>query len=477
MTTTPQPHVLLLAGDDEVRGVDTVAVERIDPDTLMAALRPDVERMDVRAIRAVRQRGASLARTAGTVRASAMARSDHDRDAARHSATGPSRAAERASVYGWHGAASGDLDATDSAAVASTWPAPGELATLRRRVEAARVQLAAGRHAPGIRHLRQAIGGLARRASWSDAADGAVSLAGALLHRGRARDAQSVLDEAQGYAVRAGCDRLLIDIATLAGDAWVSLARLDEAERVLGAALAAAKAAGDCAQSAGASLSLARCLFWRGQYADAQAVLGAPPDGVSATLASRHARLASRIAVGRADLRSAMSTIADAKQRYEGCGDPGTVAAHCGYSRIRSSGGRRPGRRRSRRCRIDGGRAGGARSAARTESAAPARRGRTAARSNRMRPSAASAADTYESDVAASPPYAVGSPGGDDRWRRLQRVLRRQIASTGLKALALYLPPSSAAPAAGSSCRQPARSATSSPFSVRVRPRKTSQPC
>jgi len=30
MTTTPQAHVLLLAGDDEVTGVDTVAVERID---------------------------------------------------------------------------------------------------------------------------------------------------------------------------------------------------------------------------------------------------------------------------------------------------------------------------------------------------------------------------------------------------------------------------------------------------------------
>ena len=55
MTTTPQPHVLLLAGDDEVRGVDAVTVERIDPDMLMAALRPDVERLDVRAIRAVRQ--------------------------------------------------------------------------------------------------------------------------------------------------------------------------------------------------------------------------------------------------------------------------------------------------------------------------------------------------------------------------------------------------------------------------------------
>ena len=441
MTTTPQPHVLLLAGDDEVRGVDTVTVERIDPDMLMAALRPDVERMDVRAIRAVRQAARYSRGLPGRFVQALWPGPVTNRNAARHS--GPSRAAERASVYGWQG----DLEAPDSAAGASTWPAPGELATLRRRAEAARLQLAAGRHGPGIRHLRQAIGGLARRASWSDAADGAILLAGALLHRGRARDAQTALDEAQGYAVRAGRDRLLIDIATLVGDAWVSLARLDEAERVLGAALAGAKAAGDCAQSAAASLSLARCLFWRGHYADAQTVLGALPDGMSATLGSRHSRLAARIAVGRTDLRSAMSTIADARQRYQGCGDPGTVAAiastaafvHLAVGDLDA---------------VD-------RDVA--ESTAAARAAHDPLRSlkarlllveaERRRGRIASAQAQLQRLMrirAMLPPLlrtqwdllAATNAGAD-----CSELLRRQIASTGLKALALYLP--GAAQAAG----------------------------
>jgi hypothetical protein len=167
-----------------------------------------------------------------------------------------------------------------------------------------------------------------------------------------------VLDEAQGYGVRAGSDRLLIDIATLAGDAWVSLARLDEAERVLAAALAAAKATGDCAQSAGASLSLARCLFWRGHYADAQALLAAPPDGVL-----RDARVAPR-QVGVAD-RCGASGLAVRDVDDRGCEAAVPGMRRSGhrsrdreYSRVRSSGGRRSGRRRSRRCRIDGLRRG-----------------------------------------------------------------------------------------------------------------------
>jgi len=443
MTTTPQPHVLLLAGDDDVRGVDSLAVERIDPDKLMAALRPDLERLDVRSIRAVRQAARHSRGLPGRFVQALWPGPVTNRNAARHS--GPSRAAERASVYGWQG----DLEAPDSAAGASTWPAPGELATLRRRAEAARLQLAAGRHGPGIRHLRQAIGGLARRASWSDAADGAILLAGALLHRGQARDAQTALDEAQGYAVRAGCDRLLIDIATLVGDAWVSLARLDEAERVLGAALAGANAAGDCAQSAAASLSLARCLFWRGHYADAQTVLGALPDGMSATLGSRHSRLAARIAVGQADLRSAMSTIADAKQRYQGCGDPGTVAAiastaafvHLAVGDLDAV---------DRDVAESTAAARAAHDPLRSLKArlllveAERRRGRIASaqaqlqRLTRIRAMLPPLLRTQWDLLAAT------IAGADCR-----ELLRRQIASTGLKALALYMP--GAAQAAGAS--------------------------
>src|SRR5262249_11281543 len=204
-------------------------------------------------------------------------------------------------------------------------------------------------------------------------------------------------------------------------------------------------------QSAGASLSLARCLFWRGHYADAQTMLGVPPDGMSATLASRHSRLASRIAVGRADLRSAMSTIADAKQRYQGCGDPGTVAAiRCTAAFVHLAVGD-----------LDAVDRDVAESTAAARAAhdplrglkarlllaeAERRRGRTAGahvqlqRLTRMRAMLPPLLRTHWDLLTAT------LAGAD-----CAELLRRQIASTGLKALALYLPPSSSAQAAGAS--------------------------
>jgi hypothetical protein len=59
------------------------------------------------------------------------------------------------------------------------WPAPGEISRLLQRVEAARALIKCGRHAPGARQLRQAVGGLARRGDWTHAAAGALELASA----------------------------------------------------------------------------------------------------------------------------------------------------------------------------------------------------------------------------------------------------------------------------------------------------------
>ena len=126
-----------------------------------------------------------------------------------------------------------------------TWPAPGELAALRRRRDAAVVHLAQGRHAPGLRQLRQAIGGLARRSDWAHAADGALALAGAAPAT-RSRAGRAGRDRrGRQYARRSGRDGVLVDLATLSGEAWIDLARLDEAESVLATALAAARAARD----------------------------------------------------------------------------------------------------------------------------------------------------------------------------------------------------------------------------------------
>src|SRR5436190_6816696 len=74
-------------------------------------------------------------------------------------------------------------------------------------------------------------------------------------------------------------------------------------------------------------MSLARCLYWRGQYADARVALGPPPEEASPAIAVRHARLASCLAVGQRDLQAATSIIADAKQRHHAQGDAGVTAA------------------------------------------------------------------------------------------------------------------------------------------------------
>src|SRR5207248_2036312 len=151
--------------------------------------------------------------------------------------------------------------------------------------------------------------------------------ASALRRRGQPRDAQAVLDEAQAYATRAGQDETLVDIVTLTGETWIDLARLDEGEQLLGSAVAAARTGPDPMRIVVASIALARCLFWRGQYADAAAALGPAPEGLGAEVALRHARLAARIAVARRDLRGALAIVADARLRGNAIGNLAGKAA------------------------------------------------------------------------------------------------------------------------------------------------------
>ena len=217
--------------------------ERIDPDALMAALRPDVERMDVQAIRAVRHAARHSRGLPGRfVQAlwpgpitNEMPRGIRRRPVARRGARLRVRVAGRRQRRpGCDKFRRCRLDVARPRGTGHPSPAcrSGASPTGRRPPRAWHSTPSTGYRRPG------APGELVRRCRWRDVAGRRPS------SPGRARDAQSVLDEAQGYAVRAGCDRLLIDIATLAGDAWVSLARLDEAERVLGAALAARESCG-----------------------------------------------------------------------------------------------------------------------------------------------------------------------------------------------------------------------------------------
>ncbi|HMB79874.1 MAG TPA: hypothetical protein VKI43_07395, partial [Vicinamibacterales bacterium] len=289
---TAQPHALLLVGEEECRSIGGVALGPLDVDALTAAIYPQasgerVEQMVRRAAERARGWPGRFARTLwpASGEASAIVRAA---DRARLP-----RVAEQPAVYDGEEAA-GDL--FEPAQTPCDWPAPGELAALRRKRDRAIAELARGRHAPGIRQLRQVVGGLARRGAWSDAAGGARALAGSLLKRGRAREAQAVVGDGREYATRAGEEATLVDLAILGGDAWIDMGRLDEADSVLGTALAAARALQDPPRVAAAALALARGSYWRGEFAEADALLASAPDVQAMRV--RRGLLASRIAVG-----------------------------------------------------------------------------------------------------------------------------------------------------------------------------------
>ncbi len=234
------------------------------------------------------------------------------------------RVAERSPAYG-----GGSEVSPDGAHPARLAPcaAPRNLAALRRRLESATRQLAGGRHAPGDRLLRGVIGGLARRHDWTHALGGAIALAGSLLKRGRPQDARAVLADAQDYATRAGQDAAVIDVAIVTGVAWTDLARLDEAEGVLQAALATSRSNDMPDRLERARLALVRCLFWRGRYAEAAALLVSmePPAEATATRVAV-ATASSRIAVGQRDLGAAVASATEALDVAARVNEPALLA-------------------------------------------------------------------------------------------------------------------------------------------------------
>ena len=315
----PRAHVLVFAGTEDIQGVQGLALERLSAEALAAAIRPidRSPRLDERVRRAVREADGLPGRLTQL-----LWRGVDRRGPAR--ARDACYAAEQPAVYGAN--AIGPMD-TAASADRRGWPAPGELASLRRRMEVAMRQLETGRHARGDRGLRQAVGSLARREDWTHAGRGALMLARSLLKRGRTRDAQAALDQAREHCVRAKEEAPLVDVATLAGVAWTDLARLDEAENVLAAAMAAARSTADPARAASAALAFARCLFWRGRYAEADQTLSLGMDvGLPDCTAVRVATMTSRVAVGARDYSRAVSSAVDAVERAQSVGDAGLSA-------------------------------------------------------------------------------------------------------------------------------------------------------
>ena len=178
--------------------------------------------------------------------------------------------------------------------------------------------------------MRQVIGSLSRRSAWIDAADAVLALASALLARGDPRGSLAALEQSRGWPDGPGSEAMLVDMAVISGHAWIDIGRLDEAESVIGTALAVARRIGDAARSSQLSLALGRCLFWKGRYAESASMLAAPPAGsvepfVSVCLLSARARAI----VGLGDVARAMSLACEATDEAFRLTDPGLRARAC----------------------------------------------------------------------------------------------------------------------------------------------------
>ncbi len=315
----PRPHVLVVAGREDVPAIDGVALERLSPDVLASTLRPgELPPVLARRVRKAADRaGGSPGRFAQLL----WGRSEVPRRRARD----VPKAAEQAAVYGAEDSAVDPAPAPP--ADQCRWPAPGELAALRRRMDAARRLLECGRHASGERMLRQTTGALARRGAWTSAGEGALALAASMLKRGRPKAAHDVLDEARDYGNRADDEESLARAAVLAGCAWIDLARPDEAENVLRAAAAVARARSFASLAIDAAVARARAAFWRGRYADADQMLGSIRGlEVSDRGAVALGAMTSRIAVGRRETECAIGSAVDAVDRARRLGEVALVA-------------------------------------------------------------------------------------------------------------------------------------------------------
>jgi DNA-binding NtrC family response regulator/tetratricopeptide (TPR) repeat protein len=329
---SPRPHVVLIVSDREHRGIDGVRLAPVDVAALASAVYPPTE--DPVQVRRI-QRAALRARgLPGRFVESLWHPYELDRSASsRRLVNRGLRVAESSVVYG-----NDVVSDAPRTAIAPVWGVPDELRNLRERLDGAVTMIDRGRHAPGLRQLRHAIGGLARRADWDRAAEGTLHLASCLLGRGRPRDAQAALDEARQYAGRVHRESLLVDIATLTGEAWIDLARLDEAESVLATAVASARGAADHGRQVMATIALSRCLYWRGHYAEAAATLAAVREPAVRPHALRAELLAARIAIGQGEYDEATSGAAAALASARATGDArGTAAALYCAALVRTS--------------------------------------------------------------------------------------------------------------------------------------------
>jgi DNA-binding NtrC family response regulator len=175
----------------------------------------------------------------------------------------------------------------------------------------------------GVRELRQAIGALARRRDWASAVAASVSLASALLSKGEPKDALATLSDAQHFLEHEDQVGQVLVVGTLCAEAWIDLGRLDEAESVISSVLVAGRPSRPDVRMTAASLALARCLYWQGRFAEAEAAITAYGHVVvPSDIQIRAAALAARILIGRGDLVAAMTRALGAVELASRGGSP-----------------------------------------------------------------------------------------------------------------------------------------------------------
>jgi DNA-binding NtrC family response regulator len=303
------PHVLLFVGTEEVPCIDGVALEPLRAEALVAAVSPAVTNdLDIaRARRAAIRAGGWPGRFARLL----------------WGEEGNLRVAEQAASY--------EAD-TNRRGPTVRQAVPDDLAPHRRRAEIGMRLIDAGRHAPGERNLRQAIGALSRRADWSHAGPASLALAELLVRRGRIREAQVALRRARDCWDGADAATRLIDVSIVSGTALTELGLLEEAETVLSAAGASARSSGDLERTSRSLAGLARVLFWQGRYDDADRLLASlGPVAGTDRWSIRRRRLAAAIAVGRRAFDLAVSQSDEATRCASESAAPGPIAeAACG---------------------------------------------------------------------------------------------------------------------------------------------------
>ncbi len=324
-----RPHIVIFAGVSPVRRVHTVPLERLRADALQASVCPaavSAKQRKVVATAARRSQGLTgrfeqlLFGHAATHMLPGGVSRQGSNDVHRGA-----RAAEQAETLD---EAHGSANRSDASA--RRWPAPGEVARLRRQLDAARAELRRGRCQPGERSARQAMHGFARRGEWLGALQGALCLLDSLLRRGRVADAEPLLDDARRWGGLSRDLPGLQRLAVLRGELLIATGRLPAAELLLETTLASTQSAGPHS-ALDAALALASCLYWQGRYRDAWhrlVVLDAEPDlAVSARVRVDIAK--SQVSIGRGRVADAVADAARARDTALSLADPELCALAC----------------------------------------------------------------------------------------------------------------------------------------------------